>query len=382
MRNYFRGRLADALDSAGQLDYLIVKELVALGPENWRRMDALFAMTGTAEIVQVCYTDTRGRTTRTRPPDAVLERVREQRNLSDQYGSGPWWRLMISMTSAGALEVIHDYGDDPFPDRSLSPARGYGVDPDTYPRAGLPIWLTAFVGFSNRQSRPADLAAVQARQDRAAQIRPAVVLHDFPPYPDVAARWAVLAAASVAVGAKWGPRIRPGLGSFETPAYCGSTLHMLPGVRAVLSGGVWEEPKLGIANHTAASPSALYAGAPDWVAEPVLNSRAARGLLTFCYWWENGRWYRAASPPAARLHAALPAFWSQESVAQAVSLLVAQRGPEPQPAAVDKLIAAAELGLVTREMLVAVCADGSVYDIDGALHQIDLAGLAIRPAGA
>lgn len=51
-------------------------------------------------------------------------------------------------------------------------------------------------------------------------------------------------------------------------------------------------------NGTAEMPR-FYAGAPYWVANPVLNPRADGGLLSFCHWWDAGRWYRGESPPAS-----------------------------------------------------------------------------------
>ncbi|MFI6363294.1 hypothetical protein ACIBG0_11155 [Nocardia sp. NPDC050630] len=73
-----------------------------------------------------------------------------------------------------------------------------------------------------RQSRPAAAAATQARADRETGVGPVLSERDFPAFPIVSARWAVIAAAFVAAGSRWGPRVLPALGWFEGAKRSGS----------------------------------------------------------------------------------------------------------------------------------------------------------------
>ena len=65
-----------------------------------------------------------------------------------------------------------------------------------------------------------------------------------PALRDLRARWAVLSAAYTGVGSGWGPRVYPGYFWFESDRRSGSTLFVLPGDRAVLSGGKWDSELL------------------------------------------------------------------------------------------------------------------------------------------
>ncbi|HEY1175916.1 MAG TPA: hypothetical protein VGF17_07135, partial [Phytomonospora sp.] len=183
--------------------------------------------------------------------------------------------------------------------------------------------------------------------------------------------WALIASAFVAVGSEWGPRMSASVGTFEGSKRGGSNLVRLPGGRMVLSGGVWNAPALTAAYNGDGEFPALYAGAPVWVADPVLNHRAAGGLLSFCYWSPDGeRWFRGDSPPAAALSEAVPGVWTRETVVDMVAGLAGADGE-----AVARLLAAAEAGEVTRELLVG--AYGEDADIDGAHYELDLAGLTV-----
>jgi hypothetical protein len=164
------------------------------------------------------------------------------------------------------------------------------------------------------------------------------------------------------------------VGIFESARRSGSTLTLLPGDRAVLSGGVWDAPALDAAyNGTGAMPK-LFAGAPDRVADPVLNPRAVTGLLSCCYWWEAGRWYRGESDPIPECAPALPAVWTVSTVAGVVGSLLGDRFGE-SPEAAELLVLAAQAGAVTREAMVQVVGDGDGVDIDGGLFQLMLADL-------
>ncbi len=366
---------ADPTEQAKQLSHQIARALAALGPQGWRQLEAVFVMSTSAELAQVFYADDQQRLARVQPTDEVIGLVREHRHVSAQLGDGPWWRLLLTLASTGEIEVDYDYGDEPFPDDQLFPPEVYLADLEVYPHSSLPVWLAAYVGHGDRQSRPAHIAAEQSRADREAGVRGLRSERDFPAFPIMSARWAVIAAAFVAAGSQWGPRVLPALNFFEGAKRSGSTLYALPGGRAVLSGGVWNAPELDAAYNRAAPLPRVYSGAPEWVANPVLNPRAANGLLSFCYWWEAGNWYRGESPESEHLSAAVPGIWSSETVVDVVSGLLAENPTEQQRASVATLVSAAEAGVTTRETLVGVFGDEGKFDIDSALYQLMLAGV-------
>ncbi|GAA5082014.1 hypothetical protein [Nocardia iowensis] len=368
---------ADVAERAKQLGHQMARELAALGPQGWRRLEAVFALTTSAETAFVEYSDDDQRSVQAQPTPEILELAREHRDVSARLSDGPWWRLLMTLTSSGEIEVDYDYGDEPFPEDQLFPAEVYRADLEAYPRQTLPVWLAAYVGHGERQSRPAQLAAAQARADRAAGVRAVLSQHEFPAFPLMSARWAVIAAAFVAAGSQWGPRVLPALGWFEGAKRSGSTLYTLPGGRAVLSGGVWNAPELHATYNEGAPMPALFAGAPEWVANPVLNPRAASGLLSFCYWWEGGRWYRGESPTSDQLAEAVPGVWTADTVVDVVTGLLAEQPTDRQREAVATLVSAAEVGVVTRDTLVDVFGDDGTFDIDSALYQLTLAGVTL-----
>ncbi|MFD0365961.1 hypothetical protein ACFQZZ_31365 [Nocardia sp. GCM10030253] len=367
----------DVAEQAKGLGHQIARELAALGPQGWRQLDAVFAMTTAAEVAQVFFSDDQQRAVRIQPTSSVLELVREHRRMSAQLSDGPWWRFVLTLSNAGEIEVDYDYGDEPFPDDQLFPAEVYAADLEVYPRDSLPVWLAAYVGHGDRQSRTAQAAAAQARADREAGVRASVSDRDFPAFPVMWSRWAVMAAAFVAAGSLWGPRVLPALGWFEGAKRSGSTLYVLPGGRAVLSGGIWNAPELDATYNGGESMPELYAGAPEWVANPVLNPRAANGLLSFCYWWEGGSWYRGESPTADQLSDAVPGVWTTDTVVEVIAGLVAEQPTDRQRAAVLDLVSAAEVGLVTRDTVVDVFGEDGTFDVDSAYYQLTMAGVAM-----
>lgn len=184
------------------------------------------------------------------------------------------------------------------------------------------------------------------------------------------ARWAAISAAFVAEDSPWGPRISTSLGWFEGSTRSGSTLHLIPGNRAVLSGGVWNAPELDAAYNDGAPLPHPYLGAPAWVAEPVLNPRTANGLLSFCYWWDGAHWYRGESPIPDGLGPALPGVWTDHDTVDVVTALVG----EHRTSAVTELVTAAEAGSATRSLLVRAFGDDTVK-ADSAYYQLLLAGV-------
>ncbi|WP_019926176.1 hypothetical protein [Nocardia sp. BMG111209] len=374
----------DPIAQAQQLAHRIARELAALGPQGWRSMEAVFALTVAAEGGHVVFRDDGPGRVPVQPADTTLELVREHRRLSAQLGDGPWWRMLMSLAASGQIEVDYDYGDEPFPDDQVFPPDAYLADLQEFPRDTLPIWLAAHVGHADRQSRPPEEAAGQARADRAAGVRAVLSENDFPAFPVMWARWSVIAAAFVATGSVWGPRMLPALGWFEGARRSGSTLYALPGGRAVLSGGVWDAPELDAAYNDGTPLPRLYAGAPFWVANPVLNPRAARGMLSFCYWWEGGRWYRGESPGPGEMAAAVPGMWTAGTATDVVSGLATREPTAALRDTVATLVSAAEAGVVTPQTLADVFDPDTGFDLDRAYFQLTLAGVttsAVEPIG-
>ncbi|MFD6276362.1 hypothetical protein ACFWFI_12430, partial [Streptomyces sp. NPDC060209] len=118
--------------------------------------------------------------------------------------------------------------------------------------------------------------------------------------------------------------------------------------------------------------------APDWVANQVLNPRAQTGLLSFCYWWDAGRWYRGESASAEESATAVPGVWTAGTVTGIIAGLLGDAKSTVDQERASTLLDAAQSGFVTRETLVAAFGDNSRFDIDGALFQLSLAGLVAR----
>lgn len=376
------GSLADSAPDpevqarAHKLTQRVGRELAAAGPDGWQRLDAVFALTGQAEIARVVYTDGLW-ATEIGPNAAVLRLVREQRALAARLPAGPWWRLLLTMSAGGDLGVHYDHGAEPFPAEHRFPPEHYRVDLAHFgfPAEKLPTWLAAYLGHGDRQRRSPETATAHARADAEGKVQPVRYAHGLPDLPAMWARWATLSAAFVAVRSADGPRMLPSQARFEGAERGGSSLWLLPGDRAVLSGGVWNAPELAATYRGDAPFPDLFAGAPEWVADPVLDARGARGLMSFCYWWYGGRWGRGESPEPNELTTAIPGVRTADSVAGLVTRLV-ERDDETTRRAVADLVAAAEGGFVRRDMLIRVFSEGR--DIDGAFHQLQLAGVVER----
>ncbi len=380
------GQVAEATGPAGsgdswELAQQVGRALAEIGPPGWGYLEAAIAVTVGAEAGTVTYTDG-DRSVQVESPRRVLQLARRQREAVARTGSEPWWRLLVNVTAVRdgdddlAIDVEYDHGEEPFPPGQLFAPDAYHADLQAYPRAHLPVWLSAYLSHADRQARTPQQAAEQARADKAARVWAMLAENEFPDFPVLWARWVTLAAAFVAVGSQWGPRVLPAGGVFESSKRGGSTLYLLPGGRAVLSGGVWDAPALRAAYADDEPLPNLYAGAPDWVTDLVLNPRAATGLLSFCYWWQGDRWYRGESPSARECATAVPGVWTARTVTDIVASLVAPTSnPGDQVAAAEALVSAAEVGVVTRETLVNLFGEGEDVDLDGAMHQFSLAGL-------
>ncbi|MEC3952994.1 hypothetical protein VMT65_08135 [Nocardia sp. CDC153] len=362
---------------ARDLTHAIARELAAAAPTGWQRLEAVFAWTVAAHASRI-YSFRDAQVLRMEPSDKVIGLVHDQRETAARMPEGPWWRLSIRLTNSGALETHYDYGEEPFPDEDLFAPEAYHADLERYPRSRVPVWLGAYVGHQDRQRRSPRTAAEQARRHRDGGMHPQLSTDDFPPLPQLWARWTTLAALYTAIGSPEGPRILPSLAWFEGPTRSGSTLYLLAHDRAVISGGVWNASNLDAAyNQTAPMPE-LYAGAPEWITDSVLNPRAANGTLSFCYWWDNGRWYRGDSPPGPAIAAAVPGIWTAESTLGIATRVLASGGVNIDGSAernAAELISNAESGVVSRSML-ATLLGADTFDIDAAINQFALAGLA------
>ncbi|WP_062992441.1 hypothetical protein [Nocardia anaemiae] len=350
----------------------IVDGLRELAPPGWQRLEAWFAMTVVCESA-LLVADDGTRSVLCRVSDTVWDAVRRHRQLSARSDDGPWWRLGVRV-DAREVEVVEDRGAEPFPGEQLFAPDAYLADLESFPRERLPVWLAAYIGRGEPHSRPPRQAADQMRVDQRAGLRAVAVDSELPELDVLWARWATLSAAFVAVGSERGPRVGPSVGIFESAGHSGSTLTRLPGDRAVLSGGVWNAPILDAVYNTGAELPRFFAGAPDWVADPVLNPRAATGLLTFCYWWEGGRWYRGESAPMSECAPAMPAVWTVGTVAGIVESLVEDRSSTTAEAA-ERLVSAAQTGRVTSAAIADVFGSGDTVDVDGAMFQFTIAGL-------
>ncbi|MGW4351639.1 hypothetical protein ACWELJ_06055 [Nocardia sp. NPDC004582] len=364
------------VEQARALTHRIARELAAAAPEGWERVDATFAWTVTVKTWSVVYS-AGDQAFRAEPAEAVLLLVQEQREIAARMSEGPWWRMRISLNNAGQVQTDYDYGDEPFPDDQLFPAEAYLADLREYPRKRLPVWLAAYVSHGDRLLRSPRVAAQQARSDRAKEIRGQATTEVFPPLPLAWSNWTALAAVFVALDAPHGPRILPALAWFEGSNRSGSTLYALPGDRAVISGGVLNAPELDAVYNDGAPLPNLYAGAPDWVTDAVLNPRAATGQLTFCYWWEDGQWFRGESPLGPGVAAAVPGIWTTGSTVDTILQVMDSAGKtitDTTKSAVANLVSAAQAGVVTYETVAAVF-DPADHDVDSALNQFTLAGL-------
>ncbi|MEZ0363588.1 hypothetical protein ACAG26_07760 [Mycobacterium sp. pUA109] len=347
----------------------IAQELAMLGPPGWREFTAVFALTVRAGSAACEFLTANGPQPVT-VPEPIVARAREQRRVSAGMSAGPWWRLIMTVTSRGRLRVTYDYGDQPFPDDQLQPADNYRADVAAYPRPALPVWLAGYLAGPTAQARPPAQAAAAVAADHAAGRQP-VDTDDIEPLPDTWTRWAVLAAVAVGARSQWGPRITLGMAWYESDARSGATLYVLPGDRAVLSGGQWNSPLLAAAYQNHQPLPDLYCGAPEWVNDTVLNTRNQNGLLTFCYWWADGRWWRGATDTFDELDDPLPTIWTPQ---ETVTAMAAVAGPGVEDACQRLLLAAAQRA-ATHELLAAVFAAYRDPDLDTALNQLSLAGL-------
>jgi hypothetical protein len=360
---------AATAEEASRLLEPIVQQLAQLGPAGWEELSAEFAFTVSSQIAQLQFFS-EDRSGLVPVPQSIAELVRRQREVAAQMPAGPWWRLLLTCNNRGEMTVDYDYGDEPFPDDQLVAPDHYRNDLETYPRSPIPVWLAGYVAGPAAQGRDPRRAASAETADAAAG-HTAIATDDVVPLRDLWARWAVLSAAHAGVGSGWGPRIHPGFGWYESDRRSGSTLYVLPGDRAVLSGGKWNSDLLDAAYNGGAPMPDLYTGAPSWVSDSVLNTRNRNGLLTFCFWWANGQWYRGAADTSDELAAPLPPVRTLEETIRAMTTLT---GPGSEDACAALLSLAVNQN-TTAGAVAAIFADVPDADVDTAVNQLSLAGL-------
>ena len=357
---------------ASELLDLIAQQLISFAPDDWLWCRAEFALTVVDETAYVGYETPDGRQLQlAEVPENIASLVREQRDISAGAPAGPWWRLVFDISDEGEIIIGYDYGDDPFPEDQLQPAQNYLDDIAAYPRSSLPVWLAAYLADPDVQTRDVPTAEAAVAADLAAG-RAATPADDIAHVADMWARWAVLGALHMGVESEDGPRVTPGLGWYESQTRSGATLVLLPGDRAVLSGGRWESPLLAAAYLEDEPLPDLFAGAPVWVNEAVLNIRCQHGLLSFCYWWAEGRWWRGATDTDDELDMALPPVWAAEAQTLAEMVEIAEFAEE---SACESLLTAANDGAVTVDQVIAVLSGEPNWDLTAALNQFAAAGL-------
>jgi hypothetical protein len=347
----------------------IAQRLAQLGPFGWQEFTAEFAFTVSSQIAQLRFSSD-DRAGLVPVPQSIAELVRRQRELAAQLPAGPWWRLLLTVTNRGEATVAYDYGDEPFPDDQLVAPEHYRNDLETYPRSHIPVWLAGYVAGPTIQGRTPRQAAAAVAEDTAAD-RTATATEDVPPLRDLWARWAVLSAAYAGVDSGWGPRMYPGYGWYESDHRSGATLFVLPGDRAVLSGGKWNSELLDAAYNRGEPLPDLYTGAPAWVNDSVLNTRNRNGLLSFCFWWADGQWHRGTTDTAGDLDVPIPGIRTAD---ETIQTMVSQTGPGTEDQC-GALLRAATIGRATRDDVAAIFAHIPDADVDTAADQLSLAGL-------
>ncbi|CQD22905.1 hypothetical protein BN970_05456 [Mycolicibacterium conceptionense] len=139
----------------------------------------------------------------------------------------------------------------------------------------------------------------------------------------------------------------------------------------MLSGGKWNSELLEAAYNGGGPLPDLYGGAPAWVNDSVLNTRNRNGLLSFCFWWANGQWYRGGTDTSGELDAPTPAIWTPDAT---VAAMVTQAG-ESTTQACQALLEVTTEGTATVDDVAAVFDDRPDAQVYAAANQLSLAGL-------
>ncbi|OKH85585.1 hypothetical protein EB75_19640 [Mycobacterium sp. ST-F2] len=316
----------------------------------------------------------------------AAELIRRQREVT-VGPQGPWLRLLFDLDAAGEVKVSFDYGDSEIPADQLLAGEAYLRDFEMYPRPDVPVWLLAHMGDEGQQARN----PVRAQQDSVGPAQVHQAADEIPELRELWARMAVVAALCRGSDTSIGPRVDPAF-AVHRGDNGGCTLARLPGNRAVLSGGRTDSVLLSQAYKGAIAWPDLYAGAPWWVQDLYLDPRAARGMLSFCYWWDGRAWLRSELPSAAtpsgdpvwrptdEIVAGMPGVWTVETTAELVVKLLNRIGVEladRNAYAAVYLVRAAEAGVASVRYLNRLFVDGvpDSFSVAEALAQLDAAGV-------
>ncbi|MEJ2851849.1 MULTISPECIES: hypothetical protein [unclassified Saccharothrix] len=155
-------------EHASRLIEPIVQQLALLGPPGWRRFDAVFAVTVSADVSRLRFQLDRPVDAIT-VPASVMALVREQREVAARMPAGPWWRLSLTVTHLGETTVSYDYGDQPFPREDLLAPEHYRNDLAAYPRDQVPAWLTDYLATADEPGETSETfeTEVESRRLRA-----------------------------------------------------------------------------------------------------------------------------------------------------------------------------------------------------------------------
>ena len=234
---------AATAEEASRLIEPIVQQLAQLGPAGWEEFSAEFAFTVSSQIAQLQFWS-EDRTGLVPVPQSVAELVSQQREVAARMPAGPWWRLLLTVTNRGETTVDYDYGDEPFPDDQLVAPEHYRNDLETYPREHVPVWLAGYVAGPAAQGRDPRQAAAAVAADAAAGRTADRDRRRACRFVTCGRAGRCCRRPTPASDRAGGPRIYPGYGWYESDRRSGSTLFVLPGDRAVLSGGKWDSELL------------------------------------------------------------------------------------------------------------------------------------------
>jgi hypothetical protein len=130
----------------------IAQQLALLAPPGWRRLAAVFSFTVSAEIARLVFWSG-SQHSEVPVPELIALLVRRHRHLAARMPAGPWWRLVLTVTSSGQTAIDYDYGDQPLPDDDLLAAGHYRNDLETYPRPRIPAWLAGYIAPAGNPGR-------------------------------------------------------------------------------------------------------------------------------------------------------------------------------------------------------------------------------------
>ena len=101
------------------------------------------------------------------------------------------------------------------------------------------------------------------------------------------------------------------------------------------------------------------------------DTRNRDGLVSFCFWWANGQWYRGATDTSGELSGPIPPL---QTLDETVRAMTSQTGPGTANQC-NSLLTAATKHNATPADVAAIFTTKSDADVDTATNQLSLAGL-------